>query len=57
MKVLIFYGQPILLQETRENDTCDVTLTPRLSCFDTAELEHEVGRLEDFEKPIPEMAD
>lgn len=57
MKVLIFYGQPILLQETRENDTYHVMLTPRLSCFDSAELEHEVGRLEDFVKPIPEMAD
>ena len=33
-------------------------LRPRLRCFDSAELENaenEVGRLENFVKPIPEL--
>ena len=37
------------------NDTYDVMLRPRRGCFDIAELENEVGRLENFVKPIPEL--
>ena len=37
------------------NDTYEVMLRPLLSFFDIAELENEVGRLEDFVKPIPEL--
>ena len=37
------------------NDTYEVMLRPLLSFFDSAELENDVRRLENFVKPIPEL--